>query len=440
MTDGKTNPQSDTSEFILRRARWELEHAQPYLAYRLFRDAATKQSGSEQRHSLESALDVCIEYFDKAAEETLETADRLCELGPNPRALVVSGAGRSIAARAVWASGDKVGARAMMTKAVEGIRKAIALTPFDTDAWGTLGGAYKRLSEWERSEGNELRAKDCAKKMLEAYEKGAENGPDPYPILNFLEYRAVFERNTQIVRSKEESERLERALYVRKRQFDKNENPPWAAFDIARGQHYLRPNLPRFLSDLDVAIGDARRAARRASDRWMVDTACKSLRDLFEAEVQMDGLEEALVLVRAAVVDDGWFAGNWGPLGRPEQYLAKELRDAQAQLAALAASSVETDARLAQFAARAESRWTQEDEERFAKELDEFKTEIATADKKQLRVLWKLFGGEAVKWGVTCILQGTFTAVAGPAGLVAGTAVSPYVAKYVAHLLGIDAE
>jgi hypothetical protein len=431
--------QTEDIEFILSRAAWELRQARPYLAYRLYLDAAERVTGAERRRQLNAALEICLEYFSEDADETIQVATGLCELTDrrDSRALVAGGTARSLRARHAWTNKKYDEAWQLALEAERDLRDATARTPFDTDAWGTLGGLYKRMAQWAKQRKNDAMAETYRTAMLQAYAVGMKQGPDAYPLLNFLEYRAVIGKTLPIVRDAAEKAQLERALYVRKRQFARGEDAPWAAFDIARGQHYARTSVPRFLSDLQVAIDDARRVARRASDRWMVDSAVTSLRDLHEAGVLLDGLEEALLLTQRAVVDDDWFAGNWGPLGRPEDFLVSELRAARADIDALASRNQAAQELLLRHVARTEERWSEQDEERFAEELDnktrklneevaQFKQDIEPPVKKQLRVLWKLFGENALEWAFTA----TATAIA-PV-LLPGAAV---VSKYVTHLI-----
>jgi hypothetical protein len=377
---------------------------------------------------------VCLEYFEKDAEDTIEVASALSDLGgtPNARALVALGAARSMESRAMWDRGYAQQAYELAELAKKALERALTASPFDTDAWGTLGGVYKRVAKWKQASGDLAGAERYRALMLEAYRAGASNGPDPYPILNYLEYRAVVTRSPKVVLDGE-VKALERSLYIRKQQLARGENAPWAAFDLARGQHYLRPNVPRFLSDLDVAIQDARRVARRSSERSMVERACTALRDLHEAGVPIDGLDEATLLVRRAVVDDAWFAGSWGPLGRPEPYLVAELREACRALAELDVPSPTAQSDVRSFVARAESGWTEADEERFSQELERdvrrFKASVEPVVRKPLRTLWKACGDDGLRWAFT---TGAASLAVGPSGGTGSAAlVTAYVKYYV---------
>jgi hypothetical protein len=354
---------------------------------------------------LHAALDLCLDYLEQDAPETLRIVEALDVLSQKTdgRALSVRAVWRSIRARHLWSRGEHDAAWEHAIAAERDLLAAISITDYDTEAWGSLGGLYKRMADWSDAIEDEGRAEHYRRSMMEAYKTGAEKGPDAYQLLNYFEYRAVVERAAPIVRSDEERDRLDRALRVRKRQFSRGEDTPWAAFDLARGQHYLRPNVPRFLHDLGVAVEDARRAARTASDRWMVETAVKSLRDLFEAGVPLDGLEEGLLLVQRAVIDDGWVAGSWGALGRPDEFLTAELRAAQDRLVQIQNAQIkegELREQLFGYIARAERRWSEEDEERFEGELRRFQRDIEPPAKKSLRVLWRMFGGKAMDWAI----------------------------------------
>ena len=419
---------------LLRRAASERDAHKPYLAYRLYRHVAeVSRDGAERLLALERALDLCLAYFAKDSDESLATASELCELTErrDGRALVALGVGRSLRSRRLWQPPDTRAAWDEARRAEECLKAATQLLEFDTDAWGSLGGLYKRMASWSEH-GEDLAGQARYQEaMLAAYQSGMERGVDPYPTLNFLEYRAVFARALPIV-TEQECSRLQLALDVRKNQFARAEDAPWAAFDIARGQHYLKPNVPRFLNDLGVAIEDARSVARRASDRWMVETAVTALRDLYNAGVPVDGLEEALLLCRQAVVDDAWVAGNWGALGKPEEFLVTELRAARAELEALAQLTRNAHGQLSRHIQQAELRWSEADEQRFNEELAKFRREVEPGHKKQVRVLWKLFGEKALTWGLG----------AGAAFLVPGAAaasVASVVGAYAAHLISEQA-
>jgi hypothetical protein len=346
---------------LLQRARWEAAHARPYFAYRLYMEAWSRlPDGARAEHGpplLNAALDLCLDYLEKDAVEIVQVTDVLLALRPeaDARALVARGVARSLTARAVRRTGAHEDAWSTARAGVVDLVAATKLMSVDADAWGSLGGLYKRMGAWARADGDADGARELDRLMLDAYAQGKRGNRDAYNVLNFLEYRAVVSARAvaaltteaqrppllRMVRSEAEREELARALEVRQHQFRRSEDAPWAAFDLARGQHYLKPNVLRFLSDLGVAVEDARRAARGASDRWMVETAQTSLRDLYDAGYPLDGLDDALLLLGRAASDEEWSAGSWAPLARADGYLADELREARTGLVRLAEVTAE---------------------------------------------------------------------------------------------------
>lgn len=418
---------SNTTDILTNRAAWETRRGRPYLALSLYWNAWEDMSADERASSgtrvLHAALDLCLEYLEKDAAETLRVADALIAISSekDSRALTVRGVWRSLSARKAWHAQQRGQAWALAQSAEQDLKQALSLSDFDSEAWGALGGLYKRMSDWSHQIGEKEKISSYQEQMLEAYHTGARKGCDAYLLLNYLEYRSVFEKKMPLVRSPIEAEMLDRALRLRRRQFQLSEDMPWAAFDLARGQHYLKSNIPRFLNDLTIAVEDARKTARAASDRWMVETAMKSLRDLYEAGVELEGLEEGLLLVQRAIMDDGWIAGSWGELGRPDDFLSSELRAAQdklVQIQNIQTRESEIRDRLLDYIDRAERKWSEEDEARFQDELAQFRQDIEPGAKKTLRVLWRIFGNQAVEWALK----------AGP--IPAAVSV---VAKYAAH-------
>ncbi len=294
---------------------------------------------------LNAALDLCLDYTPRDAPERVEVATALIALtqGSDARALVTRGVARSLVARRLYDDRKHDEAWREARAAEADLLAAAEIIPFDADALGSLGGVYKRMSGWARAEDDADRADGYDASMLDAYLRGARDNRDAYCLLNYLECRAVVaarllarqkkaRRYPLMVRHdplRDEASELDRALQVRRQQFQRGEDAPWAAFDLARGQHYLKPDVYRFLSDLGVAVKDAKRVAQGESDRWMVETAQRSLRELYEAGYPLDGLEDAVILLGRAATAEGWSAGTWEPLARAEDYLVAELHAAR---------------------------------------------------------------------------------------------------------------
>jgi hypothetical protein len=460
-------------EQLLQRAQWEATHARPLFAYRLYMRAWSQLADDEARAErgpsiLNAALDLCLDYTPKDAAERVEVANAILAAthGTNARALVARGVAISLSARRQYALRKRDAAWEQARAAEADLRAAAEIIPFDADALGSLGGLYKRMGDWARAE-NAAGAREYDSKMLDAYLAGAQGNRDAYCLLNYLEYRAVVaarllsERTSPptkdagehvqsrpphyppiLQRDAERDERreLERALEVRRQQFQRGEDAPWAAFDLARGQHYLHPDVYRFLSDLGVAVKDAKRVAYGESDRWMVESAQRSLNELYEAGYPLDGLEDAMLLLAHAATAEGWTAGTWEPLARADDYLVAELRAARDSLLQQGASQLAATAGLGEmfkgFRARAEQRWSREDEERFQKALAEFSESVEAPAKKHLRVLWKLFGEEALKWG---LVELPVLLLGGPLPAV-GVLVGQYMAKFAADRISEQLE
>lgn len=415
---------------LARRARWEVQRGDPHLAVRLLLRAAesAEKAGSadEALSFCDDALDLCLNYFPSDDDETFEVAKRVDGLsGGDARASKAIGVRHSVLARRAWSKGSRDEATAEFTKAEVALDRAISLLEDDADARSCLGGLYRRRAEWttKREEAAEFETK-----ALSAYEEGARRSQSAYPVLNAIEYGAVVRHRRDVATAKAAGAtagqtpsavlflsdadpmraRLEKAIFIRRKQLARNEDAPWPAFDLARGNHYLKPNVLRMLADLDVAIEDVRRVARGPSDNWMLESAARSYRELYEAEVPIDGLDEALQLLQRAAFDDRWSSADWGSLAEQrEPYLAKELGELRAGLEALRPVAAQGKAAaevLQRFIDATKHRWTIEDEERFQRETDAFLKGIEPAGKRVARTLFKAAGGDAAQAGLELLL------------------------------------
>lgn len=286
------------------------------------------------------------------------------------------------------------------------LEEATRQDEINPDAWGSLGGNLKRMALWAKTRApSQVVALEDA--MLEAYRGGWQRVADAYPLLNFIEQRARLAAQRDgatvarvLIEPQEHALRdaLCAALRTREAQRSAGLMPPWAAFDVARARHYLRPNVPGFLEDLEVAVEDARRAARVAKDRYMIDTTAASLRCLLDANVKLEGLREGIELLEQAVVDETWY------LERPRRathYLEQELVQLRAAMVELAEQGLLLAARqldeVACFRSAAELRWSREDEERFQAEIAQWREDLQPAELKIIRALWKVFGGKVLQ-------------------------------------------
>ena len=310
----------------------------------------------------------------------------------------------SLLARRLWAAGEKTKAWEIAGEARKLFEKSVELDGNDPDTHGSLGGLLKRLAAWAVTiDPTQVQALEDA--TLDAYLRGSELAVHAYPLLNYIEQRAVLAHRRKpgtqtVLIHPDETElrtKLQKALKSREAQLMNRQDRPWAAFDLARGRHYLDPNVPGFLEDLENALEEARFKARLPEDRYMVTTVCDSLRSLLEAEVQLDGLREGIEFLDRAVRDENWLVRSCQPVNHVEQKLIKlhaavvELAGQQLRLTA------HQGARVTEFIQATELRWNREDEARFQRELVEWKRSLLPAEGKFLRALWKIFGSKALE-------------------------------------------
>lgn len=353
-------------------------------------------------------LDLASAHLSLTDARTLSAAEDVRALGGLQQALAALHLGRakSQRARALWAEGGDSQAWQLAGEARIHLEEAAAADPLNPDVFGTLGGLLKRMARWA-AELHPDRARALEDAMLSAYERGATPTPHAYPLLNYIEQRAVLaaRRNPaaaapELIRPDEIALRaaLQRALATRTEQLGNRLDRPWAAFDLARGRHYLRPNVPGFLQDLALALDDARSVARVPADRFMVETALDSLRDLRDAHVHLEGLPEAIELLEDGIADDAWF------IERPRSqtpFLERELQQLQSFLSELSEQQLRLSARqnerVASFIRATELRWSREDEERFQGEIAKFKRDLEPTELKILRSVWKVFGAKTLE-------------------------------------------
>ncbi len=396
---------------LFERVDAALENEQPELALVQLHNAL----GSAPQQNLAAIADkrfrIAAVHLNKLDERLLAAASDVLAHGGSRRreALTALGAYKSQRARELWKSGQKKEAFALGLEARSHLEEAAQEDALNPDTWGTLGGVLKRLGQWAASEAPE-KVEELEDAMLAAYKAGWETVPDAYPLLNYIEERArVAERRSPtaggraLIGDDERALRdaLHRALKTREKQLANRKDTPWAAFDLARGRHYLRPNLPAFLEDLQAAAEDARLVAQSPDDRYMVTTTCDSLRSLQAAHANVDGLSEGIALLERSIAADDW---PTHPGERPAAYLETELERLRRQVAAVARAvegqALETSpysTELREFIHATALRWTRADEERFQVYLEQWKRDIEPNALKFARALWKIFGAKAAE-------------------------------------------
>jgi hypothetical protein len=390
---------------LMQRVAKHLQEQNPELALTYLVDAASTADPVNLAAIADKRLEIAVATYSPNENALQAAANEVLQRGGQRRveALRTLGKCKSQLARSLWKN-EPEKAWALAQTAREHLEMAIAEDPLNPDTYGTLGGLFKRMATWAGDDAK--RARELEDSMLDAYKRGADSSLHAYPLLNYLEQRATIDESRNPALAGRplfgESEatlrqNLAKSLKSRELQLGNSQDRPWAAFDLARGRHYLRPNVPGFLEDLERAVEEARSVARVPEDRYMVTTTVDSLECLLQANVQLEGLAEGIQLLKAAVKDDDWY------MGRPKKappYLEQELltlraavTEASKQSQSLAGFGTE----LARFIQATEVRWTREDEEIFQTELVEWKKSLEPRQLKILRGFWKIFGQKTLE-------------------------------------------
>ncbi|HEY0544368.1 MAG TPA: tetratricopeptide repeat protein [Pyrinomonadaceae bacterium] len=125
----------------------------------------------------------------------------------------------------------------LLDKAVEKYHQYLSLNPHDDNAWGGLGGAYRRKGDVD--------------KALDSYCKAYEANPQStYALVNIVSLRAA--RNLEEDREKLKTE-IPEALRLCQQAIQKNTEDFWTWYDIATLQ-LIAGNLNQALSDFNYAI------------------------------------------------------------------------------------------------------------------------------------------------------------------------------------------
>ncbi len=354
--------------------------------------------------ALTEVLRLCRTAFGVRSERVVLVADALLDVAPAngeawlARGVAIAGAIRKQAEAEAAAGGVSEPLLMRSAEARDALVRATELLPDDPDAWGSLGGHLKRMADWAGSaeEGARL-----SERMLASYWRGAQLTDHAYPLLNFIEERAVREPTQPLVRGPEERRRLQKALARRAAQYQKQVDAPWAAFDVARGYHYLEPNLARFLSDLQAGIRDARRVAPLLDDPddpWMLRTAEESLVRLKKAQVPVRGLDEGIALLRNAAASGRWLARDEAAL-RTTDAVEKAVLELRLELGRLGTKGDTSRAELlAAVEKLAAEPITEAELQQFEAHAGELGGVPADGERRELALaLWKIGGKEGLK-------------------------------------------
>jgi len=170
------------------------------------------------------------------------------------------------------------------------LRKAVEANPRDVDALCSLAGTLRRQARSSWSPGERDAARSEAREL---YRRAHYLDPsNPYPLGNHIAEELLETRDVRIIGYmrgliEKASERCQTQVAMRV-------NLPWAYFDLGLFNLYLgRP--------YESLRYYARGIAGSAQD-WMVRTACKTLRDLAEKGIDIEGMDWASMLLNM-----GWW-------------------------------------------------------------------------------------------------------------------------------------
>jgi hypothetical protein len=214
--------------------------------------AAPSSKGPIADKRLEIAMLAAPSPYD---ERRLQAANAVIEANGSMRAkaLLTLGACKSQAARKQWGRGERDEAWSTALAAQASLEQAISEDGIDPDIFGTLGGLLKRMAAWA-TERHPEQTRVLEDAMLEAYRRGSDRVPHAYPLLNYLEQRAVLSAQRSGARGRQpliganEDElrrRLAQALKSREGQLGNVKARPWATICSRTCQDFLKIWRPR---------------------------------------------------------------------------------------------------------------------------------------------------------------------------------------------------
>jgi hypothetical protein len=407
-------------ETLMDLVRDHLAQGEPGVAMEYLTDAFTNGPPENRARIADERFDIASTNLSLHDRALLTAAsDVVKENGTKrARAFLFMGKCESQLARPLWKAQEREKAWQLASEGRDHLVEATRVDPVNPDGFGTLGGVLKRMAEWARElHPDQVRGLEDA--MLAAYRDGWKRVPDAYPLLNYIEQRAALQesrdplpvdgRRTLIgAGEKDLRAALTKALNARKAQLGIAGQTPWAQFDLARGYHYLNPNVAGFLEDLQKGVDQARQVARSPEDRFAVTTTADSLTALVRAKVDLEGLEEGIALLSSAVLGDDWFSSR---PKEPVPYLGKDLLALQKIIVDSLEKTQKTvadegnrqaslttlyGAEVSKFIGLTKVRWTREDEAdlqaKLDAEIEQFQKDLEPAELKFLRGAWKIFG------------------------------------------------
>ena len=408
------------AETAERQGRWGAVLALLLEAERRLR-AEPPDDDPRRRAILHRALAVASAWLPSADLLRQELADQILAQWPSD--------GRALVARAVsrsTASGPDGPSEEQLGLAVADLEHAVTEAESAPDLWGSLGGAWKRLIP--------AGVEGAADRMIAAYRQGTlatRHLPDAYPLLNFLEERAIRDRRGAASFLEDDpdldgmnlSEALESALKVRADQFERELDGPWPGFDLARGRLYLRAAAEgsdrgsarvRFLVDLGYAAREAIVPPQGPPNRHALTATRRTLERLRDAGVFVGTATLGVALLDNLLVSPLWSEAERDSLARDADRLAERIAEARrAHETALAeiASQLEVTDSTVQSLATMFTEWrAAEDEAAWEAGLPALKKSFRTLDQKigkhAVEATMSLYGKDGLALALSAVLPG----------------------------------
>lgn len=151
---------------------------------------------------------------------------------------------------------EKRGREELFEKGKEYLQRAVEIDPGDSDAWASLGGAWKAI-------GNHAHARAC-------YQKGYEADPaDPYPLGNLLQYAIDESPGADVVAHFRPA--ILSVMDRCRHQISVGMNLPWAHYDLAKFSLFLDRPADALRHTLD--------GAHASTAGWFLQSALRGLDD-----------------------------------------------------------------------------------------------------------------------------------------------------------------
>jgi hypothetical protein len=362
----------------------------------LYEQALRVAPGEHQIAVLHEMLDAFERLFEKGGSIVGEVVHRLAELAgeEEPRVQYMRGLEASRAARRL----TKLEQIGKMEQAEHLLDKAASAMAQDSDAWGTLGGARRRLADYYAEAGRAEEAAHMRAKAIEAYAAGCRDHCDPYTTLNFIEERAISEPDAPFLRNEAERQKLVGALHARWREHVAGVDAPWPAFDLARGRYFLLQDLPSLFEDLRSAVHEAKKTSHYNDARTAVESTKESFKRLASTRpMDRERLEAAVTLLGALLHPDEWPNGQVFRAMVPETDHGRMRRSLDRLICDFEEANARTWNALSALVGQMNVELRADEERKFQEELSKISKKLEPTQVKVARYLWREAGEDLVK-------------------------------------------